>query len=331
MIRYNKNSKYKTKGDQMKHKFNTIVTLSTLTAITIHIINKVVCSFSSVKNKLNGSENHYYEWRFGKIRYTKNGSGSPILLIHDLTAGSCQYEYHRIFHDLSKNHEVYAIDLLGYGLSDKPNMTYTNYMYVELINDFIKTIIGRKTDIIASGDAAPIAVMSCHNDANLINKMVFINPQSLYQSNIVPSKQTKLLKLIFEIPIIGIFIFNLFTSKGQIEKEFREKYIYNPALVKEEDIDAYLEASHLDDSSSRYSYASYISKYTNANFIHALKEINNSIYIIGGEEVKDMNKIIDNYVYYNIAIEYSYIKDTKQLPQLEKPEELLKQIEVYIN
>jgi len=315
----------------MRHKFNTIVTLSTLTAITMHIINKVICSFSSVKNKLSGSENHYYEWRFGKIRYTKNGSGSPLLLIHDLTVGSCQYEYHNIIHNLSKNHEVYAIDLLGYGLSDRPNMTYTNYMYVELINDFIKTIIGRKTDIIASGDAAPIAVMSCHNDNKLINKMIFINPQSLYQSNIIPSKQTKLLKFLFEIPIIGTFIFNLLTTKERIEKEFKEKYIYDQSLIHEEYLDAYLEAAHLDDSSSRFSFASYISKYTNANIIHALKEIDNSIYIIGGEKKEDITKIIDNYIYYNIAIESSYIKDTKHLPQLEQPEELLKQIELYIN
>jgi len=315
----------------MRHKFNTIVTLSTLTAITMHIINKVICSFSSVKNKLSGSENHYYEWRFGKIRYTKNGSGSPLLLIHDLTAGSCQYEYHKIIHELSKSHEVYAIDLLGYGLSDKPNMTYTNYMYVELINDFIKTIIGRKTDIIASGDAVPIAVMSCHNDEKLINKMIFINPQSLYQSNVIPSKQTKLLKFLFEIPIIGTFIFNLLTTKEHFEKDFKEKYIYNQSSICEEDLDAYLEAAHLDDSSSRFSFASYIGKYTNTNIIHALKEINNSIYIIGGDKKDDISKIIDNYIYYNIAIESSYIKDTKHLPQLEQPEELLKQIELYIN
>lgn len=315
----------------MKHKFNTIVTLSTLTAITIHIINKIVCSFSSVKNKLSGSENHYYEWRFGKIRYTKNGVGSPLLLIHDLTVGSSQYEYHKIIHKLSKNHEVYALDLLGYGLSDKPNMTYTNYMYVELISDFIKTIMGRKTDIIASGDAAPIAIMSCHNDSNLINKMIFINPQSLYQSNIVPSKQTKLLKLLFEIPIIGTFVFNLLTSRQRMENEFKNKYIYDPSNISEEDLDAYIESAHLDDSSSRFSFASYISKYTNTNMIHALKEINNSIYIIGGEKIIDIEKIIDNYVYYNIAIEYSYIEDAKHLPQLEKPEELLKQIQLYIN
>ncbi|MDD3139110.1 MAG: alpha/beta hydrolase [Lachnospiraceae bacterium] len=315
----------------MKRKFNTIITLSTLTAISIHIINKLVCSFSTVKEKLSGSENHYYEWRFGKIRYTVSGSGSPILMIHDLTIGSSQYEYHKLLHELAKNHEVYAIDLLGYGLSDKPNMTYTNYMFVELINDFIKTIIGRKTDIIASGDSAPIALMSCHNDNHLINRMILINPQSLYQLNTIPSKQSKILKLLFEVPVIGTFIFNLMSSKKRIENDFHNKYYYNKTLINSNDIDTYVESSHLNDSSSRYSFASYIGKYTNTNIIHALKEIDNGIYLICGEEKEDIKTIVENYVYYNPSIENSYIKDTKQLPQLEQPEELLKQILLYLN
>lgn len=315
----------------MKYKFKTIVTLTSLTTVSIHIINKFTCSLCSVKNKLAGSENHYYEWRFGKIRYTKNGTGTPLLLIHDLTLGSSQYEFHNIISSLSKKYEVYSLDLLGYGLSDKPNITYTNYLYVQQINDFIKNIIGKKTDIIATGDSAPISVMVCHNDPNIINKMIFINPQSLYQLNIIPSKQTKALKLLIEFPILGTFIYNLIASRKNIEKYFLEKYIYNSSHLNLDDIEAYIEASHLEDSASRFSFSSYIGKYTNANIIHALKEINNSIYIIGGEKKEEICTIIDNYIYYNISIESSLISNTRHLPQLEEPAEVLKQIELYLN
>lgn len=318
-------------GYIMRHKFNTIFTLTSLVTISIHIINKITGSMYTVKNKLSGQDNHYYEWRFGKIRYTKNGTGTPLLLIHDLLPGSSQYEFHNISHLLSKSHEVYCIDLLGYGLSDKPNMTYTNYLYVEQLNDFIKNIIGKKTDIIATGDASPISIMACHNDANLINKMIFINPQSLYQLNTIPSKQTKALKLLIEFPIIGTFIYNFLTSKENIEKDFKNKYYYSPSSVKEDDIDTYLESAHNNDSASRFSFASYTGKYTNTNIIHALKEINNSMYIIAGKEKEDIKTIIDNYIYYNISIESSFIPKTKHLPQLENPEELLNQLELYLN
>lgn len=315
----------------MKNKGKSIIILAGLVTVSIHIINRVQYSRATVKNVMACPENNYYEWRFGKIRYIKKGSGTPLLLLHDLTPGSSSYEYNKIIDTLAKNHEVYALDFLGYGMSDKPNMTFTNYLYVQLITDFIKTIIGKKTDIIASGDAAPISVMTCHNDPDVFNKMIFINPQSLYKLNQIPSKQTKFLKLLIDTPILGTFIYNLLTSKSSFEKTFREEYFFNPVKIDEKDILTYLEASHLPDYNSKYSFASYLGRYMNANIVHALKEINHSISIIAGEEKDDNHTIVENYEYYNGAIESIFIPQTKQLPHLEKPEEVLQHIGTFLN
>lgn len=294
------------------------------------MINRIISSLYSLMNISPDSENNYYEWRFGKIRYTRKGSGTPLLLIHNLTPGSSQYEYSKIINQLSKKHEVFSLDLLGYGLSDKPNITYTNYLYVQLISDFIKTVIGKKTNIIASGDSSPIAIMSCHNDPELLNQIILINPQSIYQLNQIPSKQTKLLKLLIETPIIGTFIYNLINNKNSFTKDFKEKYFNNPLVSMEDSIDHYSLTAHLNRNNSKYAYSSYIGKYMNVNIIHALKEINNNIFIIAGKEIEDIETIVENYIYYNISIESSYITNTKQLPQLEKPDELLKQIDIFL-
>ena len=72
----------------MNKKLGTAILLTGITTFTIHMINKVQFSFSTVKNILSCPNNKYYEWRFGKIRYIKKGSGSPVLLLHDLTPGS---------------------------------------------------------------------------------------------------------------------------------------------------------------------------------------------------------------------------------------------------
>ena len=63
----------------------------------------------------------------------KKGEGTPLLLVHDLNCASSNYEWKYVVDDLSKRHTVYAIDLLGCGHSDKPKMTYTNYLYVQLL------------------------------------------------------------------------------------------------------------------------------------------------------------------------------------------------------
>ncbi len=314
----------------MNQRGKTILFLTAIAATTIHVINRIEYSHATVKNVLACSENKYYEWRFGKIRYTKRGSGTPILLLHDLTVGSSSYEYNKIIGSLASKHEVYCLDFLGYGLSDKPDMTFTNYLYVQMVTDFIKNVIGRKTDIIATGDAFPISVMVCHNDNQLVHTLVGINPQSLYQLNQIPSKQTRILKFLMEIPIIGTFIYNMHTSKTAFTKLFQEQYFYNPYHVNEKDVASYVEAAHMVDYHSKHAYASYVGRFLNTNIIHALKEINNSIYLIGGDNKEDIHNIIDNYIYYNNAIEASYISKTKQLPHLEKPEEILNILDLYL-
>ncbi len=314
----------------MKNKIKTLMILSCLTTAAMHIINRMNYSLYTIKNCLKFSENNYYEWRFGKIRYMKKGSGFPLLLLHDFTVGSSAFEFHKIIDELSLNYEVYAIDLLGYGLSDKPNLTYTNYLYVQLIIDFIKNVITKKTNIVATGDSIQIALMACHNDPEAINKMIFINPKNLYDLNQIPSKQTKLLKIILETPVIGTFIYNLLTNKTSMENTFRRNYFYNPINIEEKDILSYLESAHLPDHSSKYIFASYIAKYTNTNIIHALKEINHSIYIIGGEAEQDIHTTIENYVYYNNAIESAFIPYTKHLPHMEAPEKIINYIHTFL-
>lgn len=315
----------------MSKKINTFLMLAGLTTATIHILNRFEYKRSTENNFLRTTPGKYYDWRFGKIRYIKKGSGSPVLLLHDLTAGSSLYEYHRILGSLSKTHEVYALDFLGYGLSDKPDMTYTNYLYVQLITDFIKNVIGKKTDVICSGDAAPIAILSCHNEKDIIDKVVTINPQSLYELNKIPSKRTKLLKMLLAAPVFGTFAFNLYTSKNAIEKKFKEEYFYQAASVKQEYILNYWESAHTSDYLSKFSYSSYLGKYTNANIIHALKEVNNSIYIIAGKHKEDIVTTVDNYEYYNNAIESVYIENAKGLPQLETPNEVLAHILTFLH
>lgn len=314
----------------MNKKITTTGILIGSSVATMHVINNVHTSLCTVKNLLNNSGNLYYEWRFGNIRYQKKGSGSPLLLVHDLTAGSSNYEYHRLINNLTHNHEIYSMDLLGYGLSDKPSITYTNSLYEQMICDFIKNVIGKKTSVIVTGESVPFIFMACHNNPEIFNKIICINPQSLYLQNQIPSKQTNLLKFFFEVPILGTFIYHILINKQTIEKTFKEEFFYDPEDVKEKYIYNYLEAAHYGNYNAKYSFASYIGKYMNMNILHELKEINNSILIIGGEEEKDIKTTIDNYKYYNPAIEEVIISKTKHLPQLEAPDAILEQIDMFL-
>ncbi len=308
----------------------SLIAFSAVTAFAFHAVNRVCFSNSTLKNVLKEDDSNYFEWRFGKIKYTKRGTGSPLLLIHDLIVGSSGYEYRKIVDDLSKDHELYVLDLLGYGLSDKPNMTYTNYLYVQLILDFIKNVIGEKTDIVASGDSSSIAIMACHNDPESIRNVILLNPQSLSRMNLSPNRQTRLMKFILDLPVLGTFIYNMMTTKESFRKNFREELFYNRHSISEEMIAAYSEASHYPDYNAKYSYTSYVGRYMNTGMIHALKEINHCIYIVYGKGQREIESITDHYIYFNSAVEKVGIEDSGHFPHIEQPDATLQQLRIFL-
>ena len=310
----------------MNKKIIAASVLSASSITSIHVINRLHHFLCTSENLLSCSENLYYKWRFGKIKYDKKGKGSPLLFIHDLTVGSSSYEYHRLINNLTDSHEIYTLDLLGYGLSDKPSITYTNNLFEQLITDFIKNVIEKKTSVIATGSSVPFVIMACHNNPEFFDKLIFINPQSLYSQNQIPSNQTKFLKLLFETPIIGTFIYNILNTKHSFEKTFANDYFYDRSKIKEKYILNYMEAAQSSGYFAKYSFASYVGRFMNTNIIHSLKKINNSILMIGGTNKKDIETTLENYVYYNSSIELEYIPETKHLPQLEAPDKILEQI-----
>lgn len=314
----------------MGKKLATVIVLSSSSTAAMHVINRVHTSMCTAKSLLRNSENRYYEWRFGKVRYQKKGSGSPLLLVHDLTAGSSNYEYHRLINNLTENHEIYSLDLLGYGLSDKPSMTYTGNLYEQLVSDFIMNVIKRKTSVVVTGESVPFVIMACHNNPDMFNKLICINPQNLYLQNQIPSKQTQLMKLFLETPILGTFTYHVLTNRIMLEKQFQNQYFCRLDEIRDKYIANYLEAAYTGGYSSKFAFASYVGKYMNLNILRELKNINNSILMIGGEKEEDIKTTIDNYKYYNPAIEEVYIPDTKHLPQLEAPDEMLEQIKVFL-
>ena len=313
-----------------KHKLLTTSILFALATGIIYVINRLVFATAVLKNLLKSSADNYYNWRFGKVYYKKKGHGSPVLLIHDLTVYSSAYEWNKVVNELTETHTVYAIDLLGCGRSEKPRITYTNYLYVQLIADFIKNVIGEKADVIASGYSGSFTVLASYTNPEFISKIILINPPSLASLNKVPSKRSKLYKFILEFPIFGTLIYNIKTCQSNIQLLFTEKYLYNPFSVTPEMVDTYYEAAHQSLSNSKFLLSSLVAGYTNNNITHALKEINQSVTILYCEGETDSEKIAESYTTCNPAIESCMLKHAKHLPQLETPGKFLEILNIYL-
>ena len=293
----------------------------------MHVINRLFSYIATADNYLDEDKYQYYDWRFGKIAYKKKGTGSSILLVHNFDVCSSSHEWKNIESELAKTNTVYSIDLLGCGCSDHPILTYTNFLYVQLINDFIKNIIGEKTDVIVSGNSTPFVLMACANDETIINRIAMINPQNLVSLAKVPTKRTKLIKHILYTPIIGTFVYNMRINKRTIRQTFASVY-YDQNAISEKDILTCFEASHKEKTHSKYLYACQKSRFTNANILFCLNKLTNSIFIISGNANPENALIAGQYQNQLPSIEIVGIDNAKQLPHIEKADEVLEQIRI---
>lgn len=317
----------------MKNLKKKLVTFSLLAggaAVAIHLLNKVIAASATIKNVLTSEEDDYFKWRYGNVYYTRQGSGKPVLLVHDLTPCSSAYEWSRLVDSLSRSHTVYTLDLLGCGRSDKPRITYTNYLYVQLITDFTKQVIKEPVDLVATGLSSSFAVTACNQGSGYFKKLILINPEDLAVLNHIPSRRSKLAKGLLELPILGTLVYHLVFAKSNIELQFTEKWLYNPFHTNALDLDAYYEASHRGKGNGRYLLSSIVGNYAYFNISHALKSINNSLVVIGGVGQTGIRETISMYTSLNTSVESVMLPKASHLPQLETPEALLEQLDIYL-
>ncbi len=309
----------------MKKSFKQLVTASTLLFTGIHFINQYIDKSNMYVTVIPSKNEKTFYWKGIKLNYSEKGNESspPLLLLHNLHPASSKEEWCRIDNSLSKYYHIYELDLPGCGKSEKPNIIYINYMFVQIISDFIKNIIKKKTNICATAFSSSFTLMTARMNPDIIDKIILINPTSISELVKPVTKQSKIIEKIIELPVMGTFLYNCFLSKSAIKDDYKYLYFYNQKNVIEKYINTSYYNAHFHHSNGRYLFASMLSNYTNINIIHALPSINNEIYLISNGKQKTK---IQEYKKYNNNIHPIYVSNCRLLPQLEIPETIINKI-----
>ena len=158
---------------------------------------------------------------------------------------------------------------------------------------------------------------------------MMINPTDLAKLNKIPDKRSRFLKRMIELPLVGTLLYHTLPGLSTIELIFTESYYHTPFHRSPEDVDAFYESAHLQSSAGKYLFASLAGNYVNLNIGHALKHIDNSIFLIGGEEEPGIAETFALYTALNTSIETQILPKTKHMPQMEAPQTLLDQIQIF--
>lgn len=313
----------------MKHKLKNALILTSVCIGSLHIINQFISSAATVKNLLPIRPGKYFDWRHGRVYYRKFGSGKPLLLIHDLDPSASAYEWNQLEQQLAKDFTVYSIDLPGCGRSDKSNMIYTNYFYVQLLNDFTENVIRKKTNVTATGLSGSFVIMAANNNEELFDKIFLISPKSISSLNQIPNPRSRIAKHILNCPVLGTTLYYILSNHTNIEYLFTENYFHNPFHLSRRTVDIYHECAHRKGNGGKYLLSSIKGNFVNIDISHALRNLDNSIYIISGDSTPNIDSIIKSYETLNPAIESALVEKAAYLPQLECPEAFYQTMKVF--
>ncbi|OGN91869.1 MAG: hypothetical protein A2Z70_03700 [Chloroflexi bacterium RBG_13_48_17] len=124
------------------------------------------------------------------------GNGMPVVLIHGFMGMT--YDWRFNIQELGKHFSVYALDLPGFGYSDKPlNYDYSSNGYAEFIASFLDAHRIERAVLVGNSMGGQIALMSCLKYPERVAGLVLIDSGGYPQS--VEFLPFKLLRL----PAIG--------------------------------------------------------------------------------------------------------------------------------
>ena len=208
--------------------------LGTLIALALIYIILIVVAYLPYETTpiedLAGENDKFIEVNGHNIHYIKQGTGKPLILSHGF--GGSTYTWRHLIPLLSDHYTVYAYDILGFGLSDKPpDADYTMQAHGDSLIGLMDalqlpsaTIIGHSMGGIIAGYAALAA-------PSKIDKLVLIEPG--FYTNKTPA----FLQYMF-------FPLNRIMARQFCSRSMQERFLlvsfYDKSRITEEVVDAYM-------------------------------------------------------------------------------------------
>ncbi|XAR62904.1 hypothetical protein NMG60_11017831 [Bertholletia excelsa] len=122
-----------------------------------------------------------WSWRGYSIRYQYSGkSGPALVLVHGFGANSDHWK--KNIPVLAHSHRVYAIDLIGYGYSDKPNPRelgdnsfYTFETWAAQLNDFCVEVVKDKAFFVCNSIGGVVSLQAAVLEPEICRGIVILN------------------------------------------------------------------------------------------------------------------------------------------------------------
>lgn len=178
-------------------------------------------------------------WRGWKVRYTyirtQNPTPSdPLVFLHGFGSAMGQWRYN--LQPLSQNRTVYALDLLGFGASEKAPANYNVDLWVAQIYEFWRTWIQKPIILVGHSLGALVALTAAVTYPEMVSGLVLLTVPASRQELLPQKWQAWLghLESALANPLLLKPLFQILIRRPQVFRSILKMAYVNSELITEE-------------------------------------------------------------------------------------------------
>lgn len=182
-------------------------------------------------------ETQFWIWRDHRIAYATQGSGIPLILIHGFGA-SIGHWRQNLPVLAAAGYRVIAIDLLGFGKSDKPLLDYSIELWQALLADFWTALVQQPAVFIGNSIGALLSLSMLAHHPEMARGGVLLNAAG--GLNHRPEELNLPLRLVMggfaklvSSDLFGPFLFNRIRQKSRLRQTLYQVYRDRAAVTDE--------------------------------------------------------------------------------------------------
>jgi len=269
-----------------------------------------------------------WTWNGHQIRYTIQGQGTPIVLIHGFGA-SIGHWRKNIPVLAAAGYRVFAIDLLGFGGSDKPPLDYSLDLWETLLADFWQAFVQVPAVWVGNSIGALLTLMMLAHHPTMGQAGVLLNAAG--GLNHRPEELNPPLRLVMGLFTrvvssegFGPLMFSLVRQKSRIRSTLKQVYCDRTA-VTDELVDLIYEPSC--DPGAQKVFASILTAPPGPHPSELLPQVTQPLLVLWGA-ADPWTPISGSILYQTLAhqqperVRFASIPDTGHCPHDERPDQV---------